>query len=153
MKLSEILVGAACMLEMKASSKEEALVELADGLASAVIGLDRESLLAKLREREQLGTTALGGGVAIPHARLGTTGRMLASFGRSKGGVDFESVDGQPTHLFFVLVAPGREGAQHLVALARLSRMLGSTDFRARLERVTSSEDLLRAVAEEEARA
>jgi PTS system nitrogen regulatory IIA component len=152
MKLSEILVGAACVLEMKARSKAEALGELAGALAAAVPGLEREVLLAMMREREQLGTTALGGGIAIPHARLDSAGRMLASFGRSHEGVDFDSIDGGPTHLFFVLVAPARDGAQHLVALARLSRMLGSESFRARLASVHSTDELLRAVVEEEAR-
>jgi PTS system nitrogen regulatory IIA component len=152
MKLSDILIGAACVLEMKARSKPEALAELADALATSVPGLERERLLAMLREREQLGSTALGGGIAIPHARLDSAGRMLASFARSREGVDFESVDGGPTHLFFVLVAPSRDGAQHLVALARLSRMLGSESFRDRLASVRSQEELLCAVAEEEAR-
>lgn len=152
MKLSDILVGPACVLELEARGKGEVLAELADALAASVPGLDREALLARLREREQLGTTALGGGIAIPHARLDSAGRMFASFARSRAGVDFESIDGEPTRLFFVLVSPGRDGAQHLVALARLSRMLGSETFRARLEQARSSEELLRAVSEEEAR-
>ena len=84
MKLSDILIGAACVLEMKARTKPEALAELAEGLAGAVPGLERERLLAMLREREQLGSTALGGGIAIPHARLDSAGRMLASFARSR---------------------------------------------------------------------
>jgi PTS system nitrogen regulatory IIA component len=137
---------------MGARTKPEALEELAGALAGAVKGLDRGELLAMLQERERLGTTALGDGIAIPHARLESIRGMLASFGRSRSGVDFESVDGRPTHLFFVLVAPGRHGGAHLAALARLSLMLASSGFRERLERLQSPEELYRAIEEEEAR-
>jgi len=152
MKLSDILVREACLLEMSARTKPEVLAELAGALGAAVPGVDRVELLAMLLERERLGTTALGDGVAIPHARLESAGRMLASFGRSREGVDFDSVDGRPTHLFFVLVAPGTQGSAHLTALARLSLMLGSDAFRARLEALQSPSDLFRAFEEAEAR-
>ena len=152
MKLSDILVRDACLLEMAARTKAEALAELAGALSGAVPGIDRAALLAMLTERERLGTTALGDGIAIPHARLDSAGSLLASFGRSRAGVDFDSVDGRPTRLFFVLVAPGRQGNAHLTALARLSLMLGSPEFRARLETLESLGELFRAFAEEEAR-
>jgi PTS system nitrogen regulatory IIA component len=151
MKLSDILVRDACVLEMRARIKPEALAELAGALVAAVPGLEREALLAMLLERERLGTTALGGGIAIPHARLEPAGRLFASFGRSRAGVDFDSVDGAPTHLFFVLVAPGRAGSAHLAALARLSLLLGSESFRKQLETVASTDELLRALAQQEA--
>ena len=152
MKLSDILVRDAIVLEMSARTKPEALAELAGALCAAVPGVDRDELLAMLFERERLGTTALGGGIAIPHARLESVGRMLASFGRSPAGLDFDAVDGAPTRLFFVLVAPGKAGAAHLAALARLSLLLGSEAFRKQLEAARSPDELLRAFAEEEAR-
>jgi len=153
MKLSDILVRDACLLEMSARTKAEALAELAGALAGAGCGISREELLAMLLERERLGTTALGGGIAIPHARLETAARMFASFGRSRAGVDFDSIDGAPTHLFFVLVAPGKAGSAHLAALARLSLLLGSASFRKQLESAASVDELFRALAEHEARA
>jgi mannitol/fructose-specific phosphotransferase system IIA component (Ntr-type) len=152
MKLSDILVRDACRLDMKAGTKAEALVELAEALCGAVPGLASADLLAMLQERERLGTTALGDGIAIPHARLESARRLLVSFGRSAGGVEFESIDGKPTHLFFVLVAPGRQGNAHLAALAKLSLLLGSEAFRKRLERLSTADELLRAIEEEEAR-
>ncbi len=94
----------------------------------------------------------MGDGIAIPHARVEALDRLLASFGRSRQGVDFDSVDGKPTHLFFLLVAPGREGSAHLLTLARLSRMLSSPEFRLKLLDVESSDDLFRALEEEESR-
>jgi PTS system nitrogen regulatory IIA component len=152
MKLSDILVRDACVLEMRARTKPEALAELAGALCSAVQGIARDELLAMLLERERLGTTALGDGIAIPHARLESTDRVLVSFGRSRAGVEFDSVDGRPTHLFFVLVAPGRAGSTHLAALARLSLLLGSPEFRKRLETLESPAELFRALEAEEAR-
>jgi PTS system nitrogen regulatory IIA component len=151
MKLSDILVRDACRLEMAARTKSEALAELAEAIAAAVPGIDRAELLGVLHERERLGTTALGDGIAIPHARLDSATRILASFGRSRAGVDFESVDGRATHLFFVLVSPGAQGGAHLTALARLSLLLGSGAFRKRLEEVQSPAELQRAFEEAEA--
>ncbi len=152
MKLNDILVREACIVDMKARTKKEALRELSEVLAGSVKGLDGAGLLDMLLERETLGTTAMGDGIAIPHARVEALDRLLASFGRSRQGVDFDSVDGKPTHLFFLLVAPGREGSAHLLTLARLSRMLSSPEFRLKLLDVESSDDLFRALEEEESR-
>jgi PTS system nitrogen regulatory IIA component len=150
MKLTDILHPAACVIEMRARTKKEALRELADALASAGDGLDAKELLGLLLERENLGTTAMGDGIAIPHARLETLDRLRAGYGRSRSGIDFDSVDGKPTHLFFVLVAPGKEGSAHLLTLARLSRLLSKPDFRARLLDVETTEDLLATFEEAE---
>ena len=152
MKLNEILVREACVVDMKARTKKEALRELSEVLAGSVKGLDGAGLLDMLLEREKLGTTAMGDGIAIPHARIEALERLLASFGRSRRGVDFDSVDGKPTHLFFLLVAPGREGSAHLLTLARLSRMLSSPEFRSKLLDVESNDDFFRVLEEEESR-
>ncbi len=152
MKLNDILVREACIVDMKARTKKEALRELSEVLAGSVKGLDAAGLLDMLLEREKLGTTAMGDGIAIPHARIEALDRLLASFGRSRQGVDFDSVDGKPTHLFFLLVAPGREGSAHLLTLARLSRLLSSPEFRSKLLDVESSDDLFRVLEEEESR-
>ncbi len=152
MKLNDILIREACIVDMKARTKKEALRELSQVLAGSVKGLDGAGLLDMLLERETLGTTAMGDGIAIPHARVEALDRLLASFGRSRQGVDFDSVDGKPTHLFFLLVAPGREGSAHLLTLARLSRLLSSPEFRSKLLDVESSDDLFRALEEEESR-
>lgn len=152
MKLTDILVRDACLVDVRGRTKPEVLRELAESLVGAVAGLDRNELYGMLVEREKLGTTAMGDGIAIPHARIETLDRVLAVFGLSRGGVDFDSLDGRPTHLFFLLVAPGREGNSHLLLLARLSRLLGIDGFRARLREVGSTDELFRAIEEEESR-
>jgi PTS system nitrogen regulatory IIA component len=150
MKLTDILNPAACVVDMTARTKKEALRELSGALASAFDGLDANELLGLLLERENLGTTAMGDGVAIPHARLESLDRLLAGYGRSRSGIDFDAIDGKPTHLFFLLVAPGKEGSAHLLTLARLSRLLAKPDFRTRLLEVDTTEELMAAFEEEE---
>lgn len=152
MKLTDILISDACLVDMQAKTKKEALRELAEGLAEGVDGLEAPELLDMLLEREKLGTTAMGDGIAIPHARVESLDRLLASFGRSRNGVDFDSVDGKRTHLFFLLVAPGTEGSTHLLTLARLSRFLTQPEFREKLLEVEAIEDLFRVIEEEESR-
>ena len=152
MKLTDILISDACLVDMQAKTKKEALRELAEALAKGVDGLEAPELLDMLLEREKLGTTAMGDGIAIPHARVESLDRLLASFGRSRNGVDFDSVDGKRTHLFFLLVAPGTEGSTHLLTLARLSRFLTQPEFREKLLEVDAVEELFRVVEEEESR-
>jgi PTS system nitrogen regulatory IIA component len=152
MKLTDILVRDACQVDVRGRTKPEVLRELSEALVGCVPGLDRSELYAMLVEREKLGSTAMGDGIAIPHARIESLDRVLAVFGLSRGGVDFDSLDGQPTHLFFLLVAPGREGSAHLLLLARLSRLLGIDAFRARLREVGTTDELFRAIEEEESR-
>jgi len=152
MKLTDILVRDACQVDVRGKTKPEVLRELSEALVACTPGLDRAELYAMLVEREKLGSTAMGDGIAIPHARIESLDRVLAVFGLSRGGVDFDSLDGQPTHLFFLLVAPGREGSAHLLLLARLSRLLGIDAFRARLREVGTTDELFRAIEEEESR-
>ena len=152
MKLTEILVGDACLVDLKARTKKEAVRELAEALANSVEGLDGAELIQLLLERERLGSTAMGDGIAIPHARIESLDRLLAGFGRSREGVDFDSLDGKPTHIFFLLVAPGREGSAHLLTLARLSRFLTNPAFRDKLQHLEATDELFRAVEEEESR-
>jgi PTS system nitrogen regulatory IIA component len=148
MKLTDTLVRGSCVIDMKARTKKEALRELAEALSPRVASLGAPQLLDLLIEREQLGSTAMGDGIAIPHARIESLGRLEVGFGRSRAGVDFDSIDGKPTRLFFVLVAPGREGSAHLLALARLSRLLAREEFRARLLEIETVDDLFGALAE-----
>jgi PTS system nitrogen regulatory IIA component len=143
----------ACVVDMKARTKKEALRELAESLAQQSEGLGETELLDMLLEREKLGTTAMGDGIAIPHARVESLEKLLVSFGRSRQGVDFDAVDGKLTHVFFLLVAPGKEGSAHLLTLARLSRFLARPEFRSQLLEVESADALFEAVDREESRA
>jgi PTS system nitrogen regulatory IIA component len=152
MKIMDVLVRDAVILDLAAETKREVLAELAKGLAGAEPGLDETRMLSVLTEREKLQSTGIGEGVAIPHGKLPGLTRLLASFARSRAGVDFESIDGQPTHLFFLLVVPEHSGGQHLKALARISRFFRDAAFRKRLLEAESRDDVFRAIEEEDSK-
>ena len=105
-----------------------------------------------LIEREQLASTAIGEGVAIPHGKLGAVGEIVACLGRAPAGVEFDSMDGQPTYLFFVLVAPESSTGAHLKALARISRVFKDPEFRRRLLAAPDAETMYHVVADEDAK-
>ena len=122
MKISDILVTDAVLANVKAKSKKQLLRELAD-LASSQTGLDKNVIVDALIERERLGTTGIGYGVALPHTRLAKLKKIFCAFARTEP-VDFESVDNKPVDLVFLLLVPEDAGADHLKALAKLSRLL-----------------------------
>jgi PTS system nitrogen regulatory IIA component len=152
MKIMDVLVRDAVILDLAGETKPEILAELAKGLAAAEPGLDEARMLGVLTEREKLQSTGIGEGVAIPHGKLPGLTRLLASFARSRVGVDFESIDGQPTHLFFLLVVPEHSGGQHLKALARISRFFRDAAFRKRLLEAENRDDVFRAIEEEDSK-
>jgi PTS system nitrogen regulatory IIA component len=152
MKIMDILVKDAVVLNLESRGKPEVLAEMAQALARAESSIESGALLSVLEEREALQSTGIGEGVAIPHGKLPGLHRLIASFARSREGVDFDSIDGQPTHLFFLLVVPEHSGGQHLKALARISRFFRDAAFRARLHEAESLEDVHRAIEEEDAK-
>ena len=139
-------------MALRASSKRDVLDEMAGVLTTVYPEIDRQRLSHILEEREKLGSTAIGGGIAIPHGKLPGLDHVLAVFGRSPAGVDFESVDGAPTKLFFLLVAPEDSSGMHLKALARISRLLKEGSVRERLLRCSDRAGLLRIIREEDAK-
>jgi len=152
MKIMDILLKDAVILDIESTGKREVLAELSEGAARAEPSLDAERLLQVLVERENLQSTGIGDGVAIPHGKMPGLARLVASFARSQAGVDFESIDGQPTHLFFLLVVPEHSGGQHLKALARISRFFRDASFRKALNEAESREDVFRAIEEQDAK-
>ena len=152
MKITDILVREASILDLSSTGKETLLAEMAGALADAEERLDADSLLAVLSEREALQSTGIGEGVAIPHGKLAGLDRLVASFARSTGGVDFDSIDGQPTQLFFLLVVPEQSGGQHLKALARISRFFRDASFREKLLGADDLDQIFRAIEEEDAK-
>jgi len=129
MKIVEFL-RADCVLDAMAGQTGPAvLAELCRPLAQAYKA-DSQKLLETLLEREKLGSTGIGEGVAIPHGKVAGLPALLASFGRSTAGVDFRAIDGRPTHLFFALLAPENSAGVHLKALARISRLFKNPAFR-----------------------
>jgi nitrogen PTS system EIIA component len=133
MKITDILSEADVLPNLAGRGKGEIIDELATVVAAHHPEIDRIRLVQALEDRERLNSTALGEGVAIPHGKLTGLKRVVAAFGRSVPGVDFSSLDGKPTHLFFLLVAPEDSAGAHLKALARISRLLKDEGFRQRL--------------------
>jgi mannitol/fructose-specific phosphotransferase system IIA component (Ntr-type) len=133
MKISTILAPAAVVPRLAATDKTGALRELSRALAGSVDGLEETAVYQALAERESRGSTSIGRGVAIPHAKLDGLSRIYAAFGRSPKGIPFESPDGRPTHLIFLLLAPGNDTNGHLAALDRVSKMMWRDENRRRL--------------------
>jgi nitrogen PTS system EIIA component len=152
MKIEDILAQDLVLPDLAGRSKTDVLIELATAVARQHPELDRERLVQALEDRERLNSTALGDGVAIPHGKLSGIKRVFAAFARSKQGVDFHSLDGEPTHLFFLLVAPEDSAGAHLKALARISRLLKDENFRARLMQAPDATALFDTIRQEDAR-
>lgn len=150
MKILDILAPEAVVSEMQAATKPEALKELADRLATLHPAIDGARLVQVLSDREALGSTAIGEGIAIPHGKMPGASNVVAAFGRSPEGIDFDSLDGKPTRLFFLLVAPEDSAGIHLKALARVSRLLKDKGFRDRLTAGGTREQLFAIIKEED---
>jgi nitrogen PTS system EIIA component len=146
MKLSELFQEESIIPDLKAKDKKGVLEELVDALVTHEPSLNRNALVHVLLERERLGSTGIGDGVAIPHGKSSGISRPCIAFGRSRKGIDFESMDGEPAHLFFLLVAPENSASIHLQALARIAKMLKSSAFRKELIEVPGKQNLYRKI-------
>jgi len=149
-KITDFLNVQTIIPALAAREKNAVLDEMAGWLVSYHRQLDKQKVLNVLLEREKISTTAIGEGVAIPHGKLAEVERVLGVFARSPEGVDFASLDGGLTYLFFVLIAPESAAADHLKALARISRLLKDEAFRRRLIEGQSSQELFNIIAEED---
>lgn len=147
-----MLDRAAVLPALVGTTKIEVLRELALPLVNGASPRVEPVLSQALLERERLGSTGLAEGVAIPHAKVHGLDRMLATFGRSVPGVDFESLDHQPTHLFVALFAPDTAGGDHLRALARISRIFRNAPFRSAVLEARTADDIYRLICEEDVR-
>lgn len=150
MKIVDILSKDLVIPELHGMTKDAVLRELAEHLAAAHPEIDANQLVEVLWERERLGSTAIGDGIAIPHGKLPGLDSVLAAFGRHRSGVEFQSLDGNPTKLFFLLVAPEDSVGQHLKALARVSRLLKDPAFRAGLLSASGPDELYSRIHDED---
>jgi PTS system nitrogen regulatory IIA component len=150
MKITEMLQREFVLEELKARNKRDAIAELAGVFAKGRIKVDRDAILHILLERERLGSTGIGDGIAIPHGKIPGLDEMVVSFGRSREGIAFEAMDGKPVHLFFLLIAPESSAGQHLKVLAKISRMLKDPAFRKNLLDAKNRDDLFRIIAEKD---
>jgi PTS system nitrogen regulatory IIA component len=139
MQIGELLDRNAIALRVSAANKRQALALIAE-IAARNLGLDAADILDALAEREQAGSTGVGHGVAAPHARLPGLERMRGVFVRLDQPVEFEAVDDQPVDLIFALFAPVDAGAEHLRALARVSRLLRQADLREQLRQARTAD-------------
>ena len=146
MKLSEILNENNIIPDLKAGDKKGVLEELAEVLVNDEPTMDKSALVKVLLERERLGSTGIGDGVAIPHGKFSGIRQPVISFGRSRRGLDFDSMDGEPAYLFFLLVAPENSASIHLKALAKIARILKNSSFRKELLEASTRTEIYRTI-------
>jgi PTS system nitrogen regulatory IIA component len=137
-------LGDQCIiLEMESTNKTDALQELAAAVHARCNGVDQQMLVQVLQEREQVGSTGVGNGVAIPHAKVPGLEKMILCFGRSTRGISFDAVDNRPVHLFVQILSPMGMANEYLRTLARISRILKEEQNRRLLMQATDKEQIL----------
>jgi nitrogen PTS system EIIA component len=142
MKITEVLHKEAILVDLKANDKKGVLEELSKPI-SKIAGINQQELVRVLMDREQLGSTGIGGGIGIPHGKLKNLDKLILGFGLSQKGIDFDSMDKRPSHIFFLLVTPENSTGLHLKVLARISRLLKNDDFKEKLYQISDAEELL----------
>ncbi len=151
MKIVEFLRADAVIASLSGQTGPEVLAELVRPIAAAQ-KVDAQRLVDTLLDREKLGSTGIGEGVAIPHGKVPGLPALVASFGRSVAGVDFRAIDGRPTHLFFTLFAPENSAGAHLKALARISRIFKNASFRDAIMKAADAGEVYRLIEAEDAK-
>lgn len=152
MRIIEYLDKDAIIEDISGGSKEKILEELLKPIVSKNRDLKLNKLVEILLEREELGSTAIGDGVAIPHGKVKDLQEIMISFGRSIKGVGFDAVDGNPVHLFFTLLAPESSMGLHLKALAKISRLLKNPHFRKSLMEAKDRDEIYEIISKEDER-
>ena len=150
MKITDILHEDSIIGKLASRDKKGVLEELVSVLVEHGRLKSKENPVQVLLERERLGSTGIGDGIAIPHGKLKDIKGIICSFGRTREGIDFQSIDEKPSHLFFLLFAPQESAGEHLQALARLSRILKDGQLRKRLMEAASKNEIYRLIAEED---
>ena len=148
MKLTEIIEENNIIPELKAKDKKGVLEELAAVISRHEPSIDKGALVKVLVERERLGSTGIGDGAAIPHGKMNGVSHPIISFGRSRQGLDFDSMDGQPAHLFFLLIAPEDSSSVHLQVLAKIAKILKNRDFRKKLMEPGTKKELYQTIVQ-----
>jgi fructose-specific phosphotransferase system IIA component len=148
--LSDLLTPDRIKIPLVSTSKEELLRELVDLIGSTVEVSDLGDVLRAVREREEVLSTGIGNGVAIPHGKSSAVPDLSLVAGVTRAPVDFEALDGKPVSLFFLLVGPESAAGQHVKALSRISRLLRRDSFRRRLEESRSSQEFFEVLREAE---
>jgi len=150
MKIVDVLKKECIIPNLHSKTKPEVIKEISERVASQYPNINTERLIEILLEREKLCSTAVDAGVAIPHGKLSGLSNIITAFGRSLEGIDFESLDGKPTHLFILLIAPENSAGAHLKLLARISRIFKDPDFRSRIMEARSQDEIHEIITEED---
>lgn len=152
MKIMDFLNKKAVTVSLKATDKDGVIKELVDLLAKVDEIKNKDELVKAILTRESLGSTGIGQGIGIPHAKSPNVKNLVAALGLSQRGVNFDSLDGEPVYIFFLLIAPEESAGPHLKALARISRMLKDKYFRELLKKAKDEKEILRIIQEEDAK-
>jgi nitrogen PTS system EIIA component len=152
MNIRELLNETLIMPDLTGTAKQHVMEEMVNHLAAVKPDINAGDLLKALLEREKLGSTGIGNGIAIPHGKLTGITDIILVCARSIAGVPFEAIDGKPIHLFFLLIAPANSTGGHLKALARLSRLLKNDEFRQSLQTAPTAHDMFQTIVEEDNR-
>jgi len=150
MKISDYLNEEWVLSDLKGTDKPSVLRELSNVLVKPCQVTSVEELLQVLLDREKLGSTGIGEGIAIPHGRLKKLKKFFVSFGRSVKGVDFDSIDQKPSHLFFLVIAPENSAVDNLKLLGRIVTLLKEPSFKKRLIEAPSQRELFQVISEED---
>lgn len=148
MKLSDYLSESGIELDFQGNGKREIIRNLVGLLSNTVALKDVEKIIETLEEREKLKTTGIGSGIAIPHCKSVEVDKVQLVIGISKKGIDFQSLDGKPANLFFLLVAPEKGGSEHLKVSAKIVRLFRESSVQEKLLAMTSAQDVIRFIAE-----
>lgn len=149
MKILDVLRKETVVVDLKSREKKGVIEELVAPLAE-ISGIGAADLVKVLLERERLGSTGIGGGIGIPHGKMKGIDSLLVGFGLSREGVNFESIDGRPTHIFFILVTPENSIDVHLNLLSQISRILKNDLLKQRLRSAETGEEVIEIIREED---
>lgn len=149
MKILDVLKKETILVDLKSKDKKGVIDELVTPVAK-LAGIEHKKLVRVLLEREQLGSTGIGGGIGIPHGKLKGMDSLILGFGLSRSGIDFESMDGKPTHIFFLLVTPENSTGLHLKLLAQISRLLKKEMFKESLLKTADRDEVLSIIQAED---
>jgi fructose-specific phosphotransferase system IIA component len=149
-KISELLPRSAIVLNLHSKEKFEVINELVSPLVAAGSITEESEFVSAIVRRENMESTGIGLGVAIPHARTRAVSSIVLAFGRSDSGVDFNSLDGKPSHLIFLIAAPEEQKTEYIMTLARLSKLLRKDEVRIGLNKAGSPDDVVRVIMQHE---
>jgi PTS system nitrogen regulatory IIA component len=152
MSIEDVLKESCVIADIKGTTKRDVLFELVYVLKKAMLIENVEKAVNVILEREKLGSTGIGDGVAIPHGKTKSIHNILCAFGRSLEGVDFNAVDRKSVHIFFLLLAPEDSASLHLKMLSRISKILRDLSFRKKLMELTDTHEIYASIIEEDKR-